>query len=111
MEIAIPWVASRVALRAFSRCRYHDRRETPSASHGRILLFDPSADALAFRAFANPFLPRAAWRAIQLGRCHPRADQLLRYRSMERAIAELIPVAVQSGYHRNKFEGHLGNVG
>ena len=37
--------------------------------------------------------------------------QLTRIGLSEGCGGELIPVAVQSGYHRNKFEGHLGNVG
>ena len=37
--------------------------------------------------------------------------QLTRIGLSDGCGGELIPVAVQSGYHRNKFEGHLGNVG
>ena len=37
--------------------------------------------------------------------------QLTRIGLSDGCGGELIPVAVQSGYHRNKFGGHLGNVG
>ena len=37
--------------------------------------------------------------------------QLTRIGLSDGCGGDLIPVAVQSGYHRNKFEGHLGNVG